>query len=351
MIQKRLKFNNLKNFCVSLFLKLGIKKEQADIISDALLEADLRGVHSHGLLRLPIYVKRMKLGLINKKAIPYVIKETSSTAILDGNHGMGHYSGYRAMMLAIDKARKTGIGAVGVRNSTHFGISAYYGLLAVKSEYIGIVFSNTTPLMAPTGGAKRLIGNNPLCIAVPARNYVPIVLDMACSNAAIGKIQLAAQEGREIPHGWGTDKNGVETTDPKAVLDNGMLMPVGGYKGYGLALMIDILAGVLTGSGFGEEVTPLYHDFINKQRTGHFMIALDINYFINKEIFFNRLELLIKSIKNSPRAPGVKEIFLPGEIEENKKQENLKEGLTLPEGILNELSSLAEEFKLKDLLK
>jgi len=350
MAPERISYDSLKKFCVSLFLKLGLESEPADIISQALLEADLRGVHSHGLLRLPIYVKRMELGLVNKKAVPRVIKETAATAVLDGEHGMGHYTSYRAMWLAVSKARKTGIGAVGVRNSTHFGVSAYYGLLAVENGQIGIVLSNTTPLMAATGGAQRLIGNNPLCIAIPARGYAPIVLDMACSNAAIGKIQLAAREGREIPPGWGADKNGVETTDPKAVLDMGMLMPVGGHKGYGLALVIDIIAGVLTGSGFGKEVTPLYHDFINKQRTGHFMVAIDINHFINREFFFDRLDLLLNSIKNSPKAPGVKEIFLPGEIEDAYKRKSLEQGVALPKSIIDELITLAERFNLKDLL-
>ncbi|WP_034634336.1 Ldh family oxidoreductase [Desulfofundulus thermocisternus] len=341
----------LREFCLALFLKLGVAEEAANIIVDVILEADLRGVSSHGLLRLPIYVKRMELGLINNRAEPSVVKETVATAVIDGDHGMGQYVATRAMEMAIAKAAHTGIGVVGVRNSTHFGVAAYYALLAVKKEQIGIVLSNTTPLMAPTGGSRRLVGNNPLCIAVPAWNHVPIVLDMACSNVAIGRIQLAAKEGRQIPLGWGLDREGVPTTDPKAVLDGGLLEPMAGYKGYGLALVIDILAGVLTGSGFGEEVTPLYFDFVNKQRTGHFLMAINIGHFINKDLFYSRLGRLIESVKNSPRAPEVKEIFLPGEIEEKKRQRNLLEGLTLPRVFIGELSLLADKFGLRDLFE
>lgn len=343
-------FTKLRKFCITLFLKLGFDKEPADIITDGLLEADLRGVHSHGLLRLPIYVKRIELGLINNKSVPYVVRETGATAVLDGDHGMGHYAGYKGMQLAVFKAKKTGVGAVGIRNSTHFGVSAFYGLMATNSEQIGVVLSNATPLMAATGGAKRLIGNNPLCIAVPARNGRPLVLDMACSNVAIGKIQLAGQEGREIPLGWGADKNGVATTDPRAVLDLGLLEPMAGYKGYGLALMIDIITGVLTGSGFGDEVTPLYQDFQNKQRTGHFMIALDTNFFIGRDLFYDRLEQLIDSIKKSPRAPGVEEILLPGEIEARKKHDNLHNGFVMPRAIVKELVQLAEKYGLEELI-
>lgn len=341
----------LREFCRTIFLKLGVDPEAAGVIADVILEADLRGVSSHGLLRLPIYIKRMELGLINNRAVPYTASETESTAVVDGDHGMGQYVAAVAMKVAVDKAGKTGVGAVGVRNSTHFGVSSYYGLLAVKNDQIGIVLSNTTPLMPATGGSKRLIGNNPLCIAVPARGRAPIILDMACSNAAIGRIQLAAKEGRTIPLGWGADKEGVDTTDPNAVLEMGLLLPVAGYKGYGLALMIDIITGVLTGSGFGEEVTPLYLDFVNRQKTGHFMMALDIGCFINKDLFYSRLGRLIDSIKDSPRAPGVDEILLPGEIEERKKQVNLREGFTLPDAFMGDLSSLAEKFDLGELFR
>jgi LDH2 family malate/lactate/ureidoglycolate dehydrogenase len=350
-MEKKVNLEALRQFCVSLFVKLGVEEEAAGIIADGLLEADLRGVSSHGLLRLPIYVKRMELGLINNRAAPFIVSETGATAVMDGDHGMGQYVAFRAMDLAVSKAGKAGIGAVGVRNSTHFGVSARYALQAAEKGQIGIVLSNTTPLMAATGGAKRLIGNNPLCIAVPARGRAPIVLDMACSNVAIGRIQLAAREGREIPLGWGLDKEGLPTTNPLAVLDMGLLEPAAGYKGYGLALLIDILAGVLTGSGFGEEVTPLYFDFVNRQMTGHFMIALDIGSFIDRDLFFSRLGRLTEAVKNSPRAPGVDEILLPGEIEERKRLRHLEEGLSLPGVFIEDLSALAQRFGLEDLFE
>jgi LDH2 family malate/lactate/ureidoglycolate dehydrogenase len=344
---ERLSVQVLREFCLSLFRKLGFEREYAETVTNALMEAHLRGAPNQGLGRLPIYVKRIELGLINAKPVPRIVRETDSTAVLDGDNGLGHYAAARAMNLAISKAQKTGIGAVGVRNSTHFGVAAFYGLIAVEQGKIGIVMSNSTPLMAAPGGAERLIGNNPISIAVPHRDHAPIVLDMACSNAAYSSIQKAAQQGERIPPGWGTDGNGQETTDPKVVLESGILIPVGGYKGYGLAIMIDILVGVLTGSSFGKGVTHLYQDLTHKQGTGHFLLALDIDRFIDRESFDGRLDDFVGSIKSSRRAPGFEETLIPGEGSDRRKRRNLELGIELPKAIIDQLGQLADKYELK----
>ena len=346
---KRIAVQELRDFCLAVFQKLEFAEEYAQAVTEAMLEGHLRGAHNQGMGRLPIYVKRIELGLINAHPVHRVVRDSGAVAVLDGDHGMGHYAASKAMNMAVGKAEKHGIGSVGVMNSTHFGVAAYYGRLAVEREKIGLVFTNSTSLMAAPGGAERLVGNNPLSIAVPRAGHAPVLLDMACSNVSYSTIQRAAQEGDQIPAGWGTDKNGVETNDPAAVLDMGMLIPAGGHKGYGLAVMIDILAGVLTGSAFCKDVGHLYKDLEDKQRTGHLLTAIDIDHFIDRGLFYDRLDDFISSIKSSPKAPGAEEILLPGERADRRRRDSLEKGVGLPGGIVQQLGELAEKFDLKKL--
>lgn len=345
----RIAVEELRGFCLSVFNKLEFAEEYARAVTEAMLEGHLRGAHNQGMGRLPIYVKRIELGLINAKPVHRVVRDSGAVAILDADHGMGHYAASKAMNMAIEKAEKHGIGSVGVMNSTHFGVAAYYSRMAADRGKIGLVFTNSTSLMAAPGGAERLIGNNPVSIGVPRAGKAPVLLDMACSNASYSTIQRAVQEGEKIPAGWGTDKNGVETNDPAEVLDMGMLIPAGGHKGYGLAVMIDILAGVLTGSAFGKDVGHLYKDLEEKQRTGHLLTAIDIDHFIDRESFNERLEMLINSIKSSPKAPGVEELLLPGERADRRRRDSLDNGIALPDGIVQQLGELADKFGLKKL--
>jgi LDH2 family malate/lactate/ureidoglycolate dehydrogenase len=332
-----------------VFKKLQFAEEYARAVTEAMLEGHLRGAHNQGMGRLPIYVKRIELGLINAKPEHKVVKDSGAVAILDGDHGMGHYAAVKAMGMAIERAEKYGIGTVGVLNSTHFGVAAYYSRIASESGKIGLVFTNSTSLMAAPGGAERLIGNNPVSIGVPRKEKAPVLLDMACSNASYSTIQRAVQEGEQIPSGWGTDKRGVETNDPAAVLDMGMLIPAGGHKGYGLAVMIDILTGVLTGSAFGKDVGHLYQDLEGKQRTGHLLTAIDIDHFMDRKTFSERLETYIDMIKLSPKAPGVEEIFLPGEGADRRRRDNLENGIALPAGIVKQLGELADKLGVDKL--
>ena len=345
----RIATSDLDSYCMKIFAKLGFSDEYAQAVTSGLMEAHLRGAHNQGVGRLPIYVKRIELGLINNDPNIRVVNEMGATAVLDGDHGMGHYAGSKGMRLAIEKAGTSGIGAVGVRNSAHFGVAAHYGQIAANEQYIGLVFTNSTSLMAAPGGAERLIGNNPVCIAVPARDRDNIVLDMACTNVAFSKIQSAAQDKESIPVGWGTDKDGVDTTNPQEVLDMGMLIPAGGYKGYGLAVMFDIIAGVLTGSAYGTNVTHLYQDLENKQRTGHFFIALNIDSFMGRDLFYDRLEDYVTLIKESRKAPGTETIMVHGEPEVQNAIDARENGVPLPSGVVKQLNELADKFDIAPL--
>lgn len=348
--EKRFKEQDLRAFAVAALKKTGFDQEYAETTARGVVEAHLRGTHNQGLGRLPQYVKRIQKGLISTKPELKIENETPSIAILDAGNAMGHYGGTRAMELAVSKAEATGIGAVGVKNSNHFGVAGYYSQIAARRNMIGIVFTNSTALLSAPGGGERVIGNNPFSVAVPSDDpEYPIVLDMACSNAAFSAIQSAAQAGEEVPLGWGTDKEGVETTDPKAILDGGLLLPSGGYKGYGMAVMFDILAGVLTGSAFTKDVSHLYQDMEGYQRTGHFMIALNIDRFLGLSLFSGRLSTFVASIKESKKAPGVTELWLPGDKEIAIKRDALAKGIALPAKIVELLDGLADSLEITRL--
>jgi ureidoglycolate dehydrogenase (NAD+) len=333
----------LKSFCIQILKKVHVPSQDAGIVADTLLQADLRGNNSHGIVRLPIYIKRILLGLVNPKPNMRIIKESVNTALYDGDFGLGQVSSFNAMKIAMNKAELNNIGAVGVRNSSHLGATAYYAMMALPQDMIGFACSNTPPLMPAPGGTKAVIGNNPFAFAVPAGEELPIVLDMACSIAAQGKIILAMNKGEKIPEGWAVNSQGLPTTDSVEALE-GLLLPIGGPKGYGLAIIVDIFAGLLTGAAFGSGVASIYKDFQNRQRNGHFFMALKISSFMEPLLFKKRIDNLIQQIKQSPLTPGVQEIFLPGEIAFKTAERNIKEGLTLPTSIMDKITKMAEEI-------
>lgn len=265
-------------------------------------------------------------------------------AIFDACNGMGQVASCRAMKKAIEKAGTTTIGICGVRNSNHFGTAAYYSVMAAEQNMIGISCSNTEPLMPAPGGGKAVVGNNPTSMAVPTGEGFSLALDMAASAAAIGKVLLAQKQGLSIPSGWATDRLGVETSDPKQVMDGGMLLPVGGHKGYGLSLMVDVLAGILVGAGFGDRIHSPFTGPENPQNLGHLFVAIDVSRFLPLDQFLAHVKSLCHEIKTAPTAPGVQEVFLPGEIEHMTKQKRLKEGIPLPEGVVSELDAYAAEL-------
>ena len=331
----------LLEFTKECFIQSGFSIDTANLISKSLLEADLRGLNTHGVLRIPMYLNRVKLGLINPKAEISIILDKNNIAIIDAGNGMGQPASVYAMQIAVKKASQSIIGAVGVRNSNHFGTAAYYSKIAAENNMIGISMSNTEPLMPAPGGRKAVVGNNPLSTAIPLKDREPIILDMATSTAAIGKILIAQKRGDSIPVGWAVDKLGKDTTNPFEALNGGLIMPLGGPKGYGLSIIIDVLAGILTGSGFGQLVKSPFEDMANDQRAGHFFIAIDIKSFIALDDYYENTNKLVNEIKSSPTIEGVEEVMLPGEIEYRTMQSRLNYGIPLPIMVIRDLEQLA----------
>ncbi len=326
MIMIRVKPDVLKNLVSRIFVGLGVPKKDAKITADVLVTADLRGIESHGVVRLPRYINGLKSGLISPIAKIKIIKETPSTLLLDGGKGLGQIVAYRAMEMCIKKAKKTGSAWVGVRNSNHYGIAGYYSMMALKHKMIGISMTNSRPLAVPTFGRETIIGTNPISLAAPAGKEMPFVLDMATSVVPIGKIEVANRKNQKIPIGWAVDKNGVPTIDPSAVLVGGGVMPLGGeekfsgYKGYGLSVMVDILSGVLTGASFLSMVNG---------DVGHFFGAIRIDAFGSAAQFTKNLDKFIRMLKNSKKASGQKRIFIAGEKEFEKEKGYYNKGILL----------------------
>ena len=328
--------------CLTLLQAVDVPEDQATVVAEVLVRADLRGTASHGVLRLPAYVHKIQAGLL-KPDTPWVcLRETPATALNDAGMGIGPVAGLWGMKEAVKRAGQFGISVVGVSNASHFGIAAYYALQAVEAGMIGVAISNAAASMAPWGGIQAQLGTNPICVAIPTQDEIPLVLDMAASVVARGKIRLAQREGRPIPQGWALDREGQPTTDPQAAIE-GTLLPIGGPKGYGIALVNDILAGILTGSPSGNEVCSI-HDLEHPSPVGFFFQVLQIEAFSSPHDFFDRLEAQLTAIRNSPRARGVERIYIPGEIEWECERDRRQNGIPIGSATLKTLHELAEEL-------
>jgi len=350
LIAMMLNHEQEKRLILTLLTRLGADPEQAQVTAEVLTEGDLRGFSSHGILRLPHILRAIRRGTIVPKAEVKVVKEKGAVAVVDGGHGLGHYVAKKAMELAISKAMEFGIGAVGVKNSNHFGIAGYYAEMAVREGMIGIVATTTDALVHPWGGIEPILGTNALSIGIPAEP-TPILVDMAMSNAARGKIVQALKEGKEIPLGWAIDEHGNPTTDPaKAV--RGALSPFGGVKGYALALALEILAGPLVGAEAGKKVTGTLEPVSGFCTKGDLMIAIDPSAMADPGEFKRKVEDFINEIKSSKKAEGVEEILLPGEPELRTRAKRFVEGIPISEEIWREIESWCSELgvNLKEIL-
>lgn len=337
----------LEEFCVSLLCAAGVPKKDAELFVDSLIFSELRGVKSHGVARLPVYVKRITLGLMNPKTDIREVSSRGAVVLADASNGIAPVVGCWAMDRCVELARKYGVGVVGVRNSNHLGSLAYYVIRATKAGMIGFAISNTAPAMAPWGGKVPLFGTNPIAIGVPAKSEPPIVLDMATSVVARGRIRIAASRGEKIPLGWAIDENGLPTDDPVKAL-KGTLLPIGGPKGYGLALIIDLLSGLLTGSAFLDGVGA-NDDFSKAMRVGHLFMALDPTVFIPGD-FEALVDDYIRRVKSSPSREGER-IYMPGEIEFLKAAESEGKDILLTSGIVKELKVLCERLGVSEYFK
>jgi LDH2 family malate/lactate/ureidoglycolate dehydrogenase len=337
-------FQKLQQYGTALFIKAGVPPKEAATIAESLVQADLRGVDSHGVIRTDVYLKRLKAGMIAVGGELNAVTEGPVT-VLDGANHFGAVVGSRALELVEEGTKRNGVAVVGVRGSNHFGTCSYYLLKAMRQDIILMVLSNASQTMPPTGGVRPFIGTNPFSVGVPAGKYEPFILDMATSVVARGKIISAAQLGESIPFGWAIDKEGSPTTDAQKALA-GSVLPVGGPKGYGISMFIDILCGVLTGAGFGKYVNNMYENWAQTQNVGHFFIGFDIARFMPIDRFKARMDLYFDEIKAEPRAPGVKEILIPGELEHRMAQQRMKLGIVLPPQVEEELTQWGRHYDL-----
>lgn len=298
----------------------GIPDASATTVADALVEADLQGQASHGVMLLPMYLERIRLGSVSCRVEARVVSERGAVVVLDAGHALGQLTADQAMTIAIGRAHEYGMGAVTVRHAFHFGVAARYALAAARSGCVGIALCNTRPLMPAPGGAERIVGNNPLSTAFPTDDGVPLVLDMATSEAAMGRIRMAEAERKSIPPGWATDSEGRPTNDPAAAI-RGMLLPAGGAKGFGLAFMIDLLCGALSGGAWGEAVRPLFGDPAVPYDCSHFFLAMDVAFFGDRDEVAAACARAAARIRASRPAPGVERVYAPGEPEWRRRQD------------------------------
>ncbi len=315
-----------------------MSKDHALVCADALINAELVGAPSHGLSRLKMYCDRISIKVINPKPKIKIKKISPSIAHVDGNNSIGFVAADIAIKTAIDNAKKTGIGLVAVKNSGHYGLSGYYAEQAVKKNLMVLVFTNAPPAVAPHGALKSLFGTNPICFGTPTGSKVPFILDTSISMINRGKIRVAAREGKKIPAGVALDKFGKPTTDAKKALE-GVQLPIAGFRGSGLAWMVDILSGVLTGGNHAGRVKDPFTDFSGPQNVGHLFFVMKPNLFVGNS-FKKRIKDNIKTIKKLPKVKGVKEILYPGQSKFSRYKNNLKKEIKITKNILEDLNSL-----------
>jgi LDH2 family malate/lactate/ureidoglycolate dehydrogenase len=337
----------LHRFCCRALEATGVPAEAAAIVADSLTQGDARGLASHGVVRLlPAYIARLQAGSSRPRPDIQIVNRRGGTALLDGGGGLGQVAGYRAMELALQLARENGVGVVGVRNSSHFGTGAFFLEQAVQVGMIGLVMTNAPSNMPPHGGRKPYFGTNPLGVGLPCGSEQSIILDMSTSVVAQGKIIMAQLNGQtEIPEGWAIDKEGYPTRSPDAALQ-GAVLPMAGYKGSGMALVIEALCGVLTGAAFGPHIVRLYDQGPAVQNLGHFFGALDVELFMPLAEFKARMDGFVQEVRSQPRQPGVDRIFLPGELEAEHMAESHRLGIPLSAAGRRELDDLARRLEI-----
>lgn len=344
----------IRDFAARVFMHFGVTKADATQAADVLAKADLRGIESHGVARLHTYFDMLALGKINPKASVRIVRENASVATVDGDNGLGLIVGPKANEIAMEKAEQHGSGWVSVCNSNHFGIAGYYPLKALERDLIGWAMTNSTKLVAPLWGAERMLGTNPIAIAFPAYKEPPIVIDMATSAVAYGKIEIALRKNEPVPKGWIIDKNGRDTTDPQDMIAGGAQLPLGseremgGHKGYALAAMVDILCAVLSGANWGPFAPPFALRQEVPERSvgkgiGHFFGAMQIEGFSDKDEFKKQIDEWIRVFRSTKPAPGTKGPLIPGDPEREAEASRSKNGIPLIKPVVDELLDIAQK--------
>ena len=326
-----------RSIIIEILTRMGVTLEDAEIVADVTLDADLKGFSSHGIGRFPQYVKGLKYGTIKLDSEIEIENETISTALLNGNHKFGHVVTYYGMEMAMEKARETGVGVVGIHNSNHFGVAGYYSDMAIMQDLVGLVIANTEPAMAPIGGKEAIIGTNPIAIGIPSnKNYVSV--DMATSASARGKLLEALRKGEMIPENVALDVEGNPTIDPEAAL-KGSILPFGAHKGYALAFMIEILAGPLVKAAFGKQVTGTANpkEICTK---GDLLIAINPSMFGDLEDFKEEVDEFVAEVKSSEN------VFIPGDMEVRNFKKYIAEGINVDDKLSAQLKAIAEDLSL-----
>lgn len=341
---RRYAVKELETFAARALVAVGLPPVDADTVASLMVRADLRGADGHGIFRLPHYVRRIRGGGVNTNPKIRVVHETVATALVDGDNGMGQLVMSTAAEIAIEKASNAGVGWVGVRRSNHAGPAALYAMMPLDRDMIGLYLAvGNANHVAPFGGVEPLISTNPIAVAIPALEEPAVVLDMATTVAAFGKVKTARQRGEQMPEGWVIDDEGRPITDPERASE-GVLLPIGGYKGYGLALVFGFLAGTLNGAAHGRDVVDFNADLTSVTNTGHAILALDIKAFGAVDTFKRRTDALIRDIRNSKKIPGVERIWFPGEQSNITLGERTAMGIPLHPELVKTLHTLADDL-------
>ena len=347
----------LQSFSKSVFKHFGVPDTDAQQASEVLATSDLRGIESHGVARLHTYFDMLQLGRINPQPNVKIVRERASVATVDGDNGLGLVVGPKANNIAMEKAEKVGSGWVSVCNTNHFGIAGYYPLQALKKDLIGWAMTNTTKLVAPLWGGERMLGTNPIAIAFPGLKEPPVVIDLATSAAAYGKIEIARREQKAVPQGWCVNNEGADTTQPQDMVNGGALLPLGsdrehgGHKGYCLSAMVDILCCVLSGANWGPFAPPFALRQEVPERSvgkgiGHFFGAMDIDGFIDRDEFKRQIDDWIQTFRKTKAAPGTSGPLIPGDPEREAEEVRTRTGIPLLQPVVDELMDISKKTKI-----
>lgn len=353
-------YQALFDFAHTIFLKIGCPKEDALVATKVLLSADMRGIDSHGIARLIGYVRLWEAGRVNAAPQVSIVHETPSTATVDGDRGLGLVVAPYAMELAIKKAKEVGTGWVAVKNSNHFGIAGIHAMMALEEDMIGIALTNASALVAPTFSKERMLGTNPIAVAIPAKNQPAFVADMATTTAANGKLEILQRKKENTPDGWVQDKDGLSSQDANILKQQGALLPLGGdrvhgsHKGYALGSVVDILSGVLGGASYGPWAPPFpayvpLPQNMPGEGLGHFLGAMRVDAFRSKESFLEEMDRWIGRFRDAKPVDSAQKVLIPGDPERAYEKERAENGIPLHEEVLADLASLADKFGMDRL--
>jgi LDH2 family malate/lactate/ureidoglycolate dehydrogenase len=339
-VERRVEAAALERWTRALLEGAGLQADAAATVAETLVWTSLRGTDSHGVARVPVYAERLRTGVLNNHPRPEVVRRDGAIAVVDGDHGPGQVAAVVATDLSIELAREHGVGVVSVRRSGHYGAAAFYAMRAAEAGLVGMSMTNTEPLVIPWGGVDPALGTNPIALAAPSAGGI-FNVDMATSQVAINRVFNARDEGRSIPEGWGVDEHGEPTTDPAQVKS---AVPLGGYKGYGLALLVEVLCGVLAGAGVRDGVGDLYSGGEVRQNTGHFHLAIDPERTVGRDAFAGVLGNLLDELRAIPPARGFDEVLVAGDPEDRARAERERDGIPIVPALWTKLCALSEEL-------